>query len=143
MRVDLKRYLLIFLGLLTIDAAAFAVVFVPRPPLDDDGWAFLERQRPFMSQDGSFFVCHDCLNFALFRRGFGGWENASAMLLQQANLPGFMAAQAYFSNRQWQRTGTSKGHSDAATVILLVISVAQCALLALIPSLRRSVRPNT
>src|SRR5687768_10433088 len=108
MRVDRKRYVLILLGLLVIDAAAFAIVFMPRPAIDDDGWAFLERQRPLTSSDGSFFLCHDCLNFAVFRRGIGGWETASARILQLANLPGFLAAQAYFTNRQWQPSGTSK-----------------------------------
>lgn len=139
MRVHGRRFVLIFLSLLALDAAAFAFVFVPRTAIDDDGWAFLERQRPFASSPGSFFLCHDCLNFAVFRRGIGGWETASAKTLELANLPGFAAAQAYFRNRQRQPTGTSQEHSDAATLILVMISTSQCALLALPASLRRNV----
>ncbi|MBC7819886.1 MAG: hypothetical protein IAG10_23635, partial [Planctomycetaceae bacterium] len=139
MRVDLKRYVLILLVLVGIDVTAFAIVFAPRPTLDDDGWAFLERQRPSVSSDRISSSCHDCLNFAVFRRGFGGWETAAANLLQLANLPGFLAAESYFTNRQWQPSGTSKEHSDAATLILIVISAAQCAVLALVGSIRRRV----
>jgi hypothetical protein len=142
MRIDSKRYVVILLWLVAIDAAGFAVVFVPRPPIDEDGWAFLERQRPSASKDGVMFGCHDCLNFAVFRRGIGGWETVSANLLQLANLPGFLAAQSFFARRQWQPTGTSKENSDAATLILVVTSVAQCAVFALAGSLRRATRPG-
>lgn len=139
MRVDLKRYVLILLVLVGVDAAAFAVVFVPRPTIDEDGWAFLERQRPLSSSDRISSSCHDCLNFAVFRRAFGGWETTSANLLQLANLPGFLAAESYFTNRQWQPTGTSKEHSDAATLILVMIATGQCAVFALAVSIRRRV----
>lgn len=141
MRIDLKRYVTVLLVAVTIDAAAFAVVFGTRPAIDSDGWAFLERQRPVNSSDGSMFLCHDCLNFALFRRGFGAWEPASGRLLQLANLPAFIVAQSYFMNRQWQPTGSSKEHSDAATLILISLSLAQCALLALVLSVRRKPQP--
>lgn len=50
-----------------------------RPPLDANGWAFLQKQRPRLTStpDGtemSVFIVPDGLNFALARRPIRGWE---------------------------------------------------------------------
>ena len=136
MSIDGKRCLIVFVAAVLIDAAAFAVVFIPRAAVDAEGWAFLERQRP-SSSDGSMFFCHDCLNFAVFRRGIGGWDTVSANLLQLANLPAFYSAEAYFRSRQLRLGGTSKQNSDAATVVLVSVALGQCAALAVVASIRR------
>jgi hypothetical protein len=80
--------------------------------------------------------CADCLDFAVFRRGFGGWETTAAKFLEVANLPAFLAATKVFSGRRWQFGGTSREQSDIATITLIVVSAAQWALFSLLLSIR-------
>ena len=81
-------------------------------------------------------LCADCLNFAVFRRGIGGWESVSENMLQLANLPAFLVATEVFTSLEARRSGTSKDHSDSATVALVCVAALQCAALALPFSLR-------
>jgi len=145
MRIEKRTFLRVFCVLLALDAVAFSVVFVPRPALKTEQWAFLDGQRPKPFIPGvpmDLGSCADCLNFAVFRRGIGGWESASANILQLVNLPAFLAATEVFSSRQRQASGTSKGHSDLATVVLVTIAALQCALLAVPFSLRFKRNPR-
>lgn len=84
MRLDTRTFLLALALLVVFDAAAFIWVFMRRPPLTEDQWQFLESQRPRRAMDGQtthLFLCSDCLNFAVFRRGIGGWETFAAIPL--------------------------------------------------------------
>lgn len=132
MRIDTRAFRRVFVLLMILEAVAFAAVFIPRPALNDGQWQFLERQRPKFvpGEPVELFTCADCLDFAVFRRGIGGWETRSANILQLANLPAFVAAHHVFSVRQWQPSGTSKQHSDLATIVLVVTVFVECAALA-------------
>jgi hypothetical protein len=145
MRFNVRSYLVAFVVLASVDAVAFVVVFGPRRTLTDEQWTFLERQRLTPSADGqsvTLSLCSDCLNFAVFRRPIGGWETVSANLLQLANLPAFLSAQCVFSSRQMRSYGTSKEHSDVATIVLVVIAFLQCGVLAVPFGFRLGARPG-
>lgn len=137
--------------------AIFALVFfagfvapmigflIARPPLDADGWAFLERQRPRVTIAGrgtatSFFI-HGGLNFALARRPIGGWEPAPVKLYQLFNLPAYVAANLTFNTLQQRRAGTSKLHSDIATAVFVLVGSVQWLAAAALLSARRSTTP--
>jgi hypothetical protein len=135
MRVDTRTFRRVLSILVLLDALAFALVFAPRPALTEDQWQFLERQRP-TAHGGLVGGCADCLNFAVFRRGIGGWETFSAAALQLVNLPGFLLADKVFSELQRQPSGTSRQHSDLATIVLVTTATLECALAALVLSVR-------
>lgn len=138
MHIDIQRFLRALLALVVLDSVAFSVVFVPRPPFTEEQWAFLEarRPKPSVSDVTMLFACADCLNFAVFRRGIGGWETFSANILQLVNLPAFLVAGEVFSARQARSSGSSKGNSDVATTVLVVAALVQCSVLALLWSIR-------
>ena len=118
------------------------VFLVSRPPLGEDGWEFLERQRPrrTTTADGTqaeLFMVADGLNFALARRPIGGWESASVRVYQLLNVPAVLAAHATFNTLQARPTGTSKLHSDVATAVFVAVGSVQWLAFALILSRTR------
>lgn len=140
MQVDTRRFLRVLFVAGIVEVTLFCSVFIPRPPLTTEQWDFLEAQRPpAMRPSGpteDFVVCADCLSFAVFRRGIGGWESLSASLVQLANLPAFLAAEKVFRLRQIHGSSPAKANSDLATIVLLLGVLIECATLALATSLR-------
>lgn len=145
-RVNRRRFVRVFVILIVLDAIAFGFVLMPRPTLTSQQWAFLEAQRPRFAETTSgtslsISWCNDCLNFAVARRQFGGWETSSAQLLQLANLPAFLTAVVTFELLQFQPWGTSKLNSDLATFVLTAVVAFQCAAVAAAVSMSRA-RPE-
>lgn len=138
MRINRRRFLALSLSILIAHVLAVGAFLWSRPRLDADGWAFLERQRPRLDADGAtFFIVQDGLNFALARRPIGGWEPASVRLFQSVNLPAYSAALATFHGLQGRSGGSSKLHSDLATIVFAVVAVIQWGFISALLSLRR------
>ncbi|HEY0142230.1 MAG TPA: hypothetical protein VGF48_15135 [Thermoanaerobaculia bacterium] len=144
LRISRKRFI-VFASVFLLGYAGPMVVFlVSRSPLNADGWAFLERQRPRLTitSDGTqvaFFIVADGLNFALARRPLGGWEPVSVRLYEVLNLPAVLAAHATFNALQARPTGTSRLHSDVATAVFVAVGTVQWLVCAMLLSLRRGV----
>ncbi len=146
MRVSRKRFVYFAAVLLVGYVGPMFIFLISRPPLSDDSWALLEKQRPTMRVTSSgtemtFFIVADGLNFALARRPIGGWESASVKLYQLLNLPAFVSAHATFHALEARATGTSKLHSDIATGVFVTVGSIQWLILAAILGVRRSSDP--
>jgi hypothetical protein len=140
MHFKTRAFFRVFFALVILDVAAFSVVFVRRPALTNRQWSFLDAQRPkdvVTGQAMDLNACADCLDFAVFRRGIGGWESFSAKLLMLANLPAFAAARTVFAWGQQQSSRTSKDNSDLATIVLVATVGLQCAVAAIPFTLQR------
>lgn len=130
MRIARNRFCVLATLLLGANLIAVAIFLVSRPPLDAGGWSFLERQRPIARTSGNdsqveMVVVADGLNFALARRPIGGWESASVRVFQLMNLPAYAAAVVTFTIFQAMPSGNARRHSDLATVVFGIVSMAQ------------------
>ena len=144
MRIERRVFIGVSTFFIVLNAAAIVIFLIAREPVDDEGWQFIERQRPVTTEtpDGgistTFFIVHDGLNFALFRRQIGGWEAASVNLWILANLPAYVSAHSVFYALQMKPGGTSKQHSDIATLTCVVVVVLQWLVIAALASIRRN-----
>ncbi len=135
-----RAALLIFLILVCADLLVFSWYILRRPVMTAEQWAFLEKQRPKVTVTGGgvtseFFLCADCLDYALARRPISGWD-ASARLVETLNLPASLLARRVFEGRQMEGLGTSQGNSDLATLIFAAGALAEFAAIAALLSVR-------
>ena len=121
---------MILLGLNGLLVLAF-VLF--RAPMRDDGWAFLDRER-----ESEMTVVADGIAIVLARRPIGGWESFSVRWFLLLNLPAFFASAVTFQLLQSVAIGSSRLNSDLATIVFIVIAVAQWLGVSALVSLRRT-----
>jgi hypothetical protein len=146
MTIRRKRFITVLAILLAPQLIAVLLFLVARAPLQPDDWQFLERQRPIVktTNDGAeatFSVMHDGLNFALARRAIGGWdESASVKLFRYINAPALIASLISFNVLQMKPGGTSRSHSDIATIIFIAVAVTQWTIVSLLLSIQRTAR---
>lgn len=131
----------LLIALVLADALFFIFVVASRRPLTPEQWEFLECQRPRVTRtaDGllmNFSVCADCLNMALARRPFGGWESIRGQLFLIANGPAYVIAAGSFHSLQARPGGSSQSHSDIATVVFCFAALLQWLGLAAVLSVR-------
>ena len=136
-----KHFALLSAAFLAANGVAVIIFLASRPPLGPDSWSFLEQQRPRTTStangsETSFMMVADGLTFALARRPVGGWESRSFRAFQVVNLPAFVAALATFQSLQAMPGGTSKAHSDIATVVFGLVALAQWLALSFLLSVR-------
>ena len=141
MYLDRHRFRLAFLVLVMLDLTVLALFVASRRPFTNQQWAFLEGQRPRVTRTANgisvnFAVCADCLDFAIARRAFGGWESGFGHLLEIANAPAILVARESFHSLQSRSSGTSQSNSDFATGIFSVVAILECAVVAVAVSVR-------
>ena len=139
MKLNGKRFRRILLTLLLVDAVACGAFIIFRAPLREDGWAFLEKQRPRVTETASgvemsFTMVADGLNFAIFRRPIAGWESLTIRAFELYNVAPFLGAVASFETLQTSSFGHSKLNSDIATGVFCLLALVQFGLIALVAS---------
>jgi hypothetical protein len=144
MTISSRCFLVLASLLLTCYFVPMIVFVASRPPLDADGWAFLEKQRPKTTEtangmETTFFMVADGLNFALARRPIGGWESPPIRLFQLVNLPADLAAHMTFADLEARPAGSSRLHSDIATAVFVATGAIQWLAIALVLSVRGGV----
>ena len=143
--INRKTFLLLLSAFLVANGTAVIIFLGSRPSLGPAGWSFLEQQRPRIrtTEGGSemtFTLVADGLTFALAHRPVSGWESPAFRAFQLVNMPAFAAALCTFQSLQEMPGGTSKQHSDIATVVYGVVAIAQWLILSLLLSVRPSIR---
>lgn len=142
MRVSRTRMRVVSSVLLGLNACMVILFLVVRPALRDDGWSFLERQRPVRSEgEMTMTVVADGLNLALGRRAVGGWEMTSMRLYPLLNLPGYFASFFIFHVLQGFDLASSRMNSDIATVVFVIVAGIQWLSIAALCSIKRSREP--
>jgi len=135
-----RRFIVLSALFAAVNVTLWSAFVISRPPLDREGWQFLEKQRPQIVETPngfteSFNICADCTNLALARRPVGGWETALVKLTQAVDVVGYGVAVATFHALQDRPGGTSRSHSDVATAVFVIVSVLQWLTVAYVGSL--------
>ena len=132
MHFDRKWMKVLAVVLLGLNACFVLAFVLARPPLRSDSWSFLDRQRPSQMN-----MIADGLDFALARRPIGGWEPISVRLFLLVNVPAYFASFFTFQLLQESAAGSSRSNSDLATLVFVVLSVAQWLAVSALLSMRR------